>query len=119
MNSLQRKEYPNMQDDCPDEGILLTAHDRQIDPALSDGNCCFRPLSRQMTGDSSKHAELRNILTPFICNNPQLLGNGWTITDCTHSQHLGIVTKVEQYGSHAEIKAAASLCQTPIYVSTA
>ena len=56
-----------------------------------------------------KHAELRNIITTFIRNNPQLLGSGWPITDCTDSQHLGIVTKVGQYGSHVEIKAAASL----------
>ena len=28
------------------------------------------------------------------------------------------VTKLGQYGTHAEIKAAASLCQKPIYVAT-
>ena len=38
--------------------------------------------------------------------------------DCTLSAHLDIVTKVGQYGSHAEIIAAASLCQTPIYMAT-
>ena len=38
--------------------------------------------------------------------------------DCTLSEHLDIVTKVGQYGSHAEIKAAASLYHTPIYVTT-
>ena len=71
-----------------------------------------------MTGDPSKHAELRNILTTFICINQHLFGRGWTITDCTLQEHLDKVTKVGQYGSHAEIKAAASLCQTPIYVAT-
>ena len=53
---------------------FLTAHDRQSDPALHDGNCLFQALSKQMTGDPSKHVELRNIITTFICNNPQLLG---------------------------------------------
>lgn len=97
---------------------FLTAHDRRIDPALPDGNCLFRALSKQMTGDPSKHAELRSILTTFIQINPHLFGSGWTITDCTLQEHLEKVTKVGQYGSHAEIKAAASLCQTPIYVAT-
>ena len=52
---------------------FLTAHDWQIDPALPDGNCLFRALSKQMTGDPSKHAELRNILTTFIGMNPHFL----------------------------------------------
>ena len=29
---------------------FLTAHGRQLDPALPDGNCLFRALSKQMTG---------------------------------------------------------------------
>ena len=104
MNSLQGKEYPNMRDNCPDEEIFLTV------PTLPDGKCLFQALSIQMIGEPSKHAELSNILTTFIRTNPQLLGSGRIIKDCTHSQHLGIVTKVGQYGRHAEIKAAASLC---------
>ena len=71
-----------------------------------------------MTGDPSKHTELRNILTTFIGMNPHLLGTGWTISDCTLQEHLDQVTKVGQYGSHAEIKVAASLCQMPIYVAS-
>ena len=90
---------------------FLTAHDQQIDPALPDDNCLFRALSKQMTGDASKHADVRNILTTFIGMNPHLFGTGWTISDCTLQEHLDKVTKVGQYGSHAEIKAATSLCQ--------
>ena len=100
-----------MRDNCPGERIFLTGHDPQSDPTLSDGNCRFQALSIQMISEPSKHAELSNILTTFIRNNTQLLASGWTTTDCSHSQHLGIVTKVGQYGRYAEIKAAASLCQ--------
>ena len=56
----------------------------------------------QMTGDLSKHAERRNILTTFIGNSPQHFGSGWTIMDCALSENLDIVIKVGQYGSHAE-----------------
>ena len=45
---------------------FLTAHGRQLDTALADGNCLFRALSKQMTGDPSRHPELREILTTFI-----------------------------------------------------
>ena len=31
---------------------FLTAHGRQLDPALPDGNCLFHALSKQMTGES-------------------------------------------------------------------
>ena len=97
---------------------FLAAHGRQLDPALPDGNCLFRALSNQMTGDPSRHPELREILTTFISRNPQLFGRGWTITNCSLDEHLAQVTQLGQYGSHAEIKAAASLYQTPIYVAT-
>ena len=97
---------------------FLTAHGRQLDLAKPDGNCLFRALSKQMTGDPSKHAQLREILTNFISKNSQVFGRGWTIENCTLEEHLAKVAKLGQYGSHAEIKAAASLFQTPIYVAT-
>jgi len=33
-------------------------------------------------------------------------------------EHLGKVAKLGQFGSHTENKAAASLCQKPVYVAT-
>ena len=86
---------------------FLTAHGYQIGPALSDGNCLFCALSNQMTGDPSRHPELREILTTFISQNPQVFGRGWTISNCSLDEHLAKVTKLGQYGSHAEIKPAA------------
>lgn len=73
---------------------FLTAHGRQLDPALPDGNCLFRALSKQMTGDPSKHAELREILISFISKNPQAFGRGWTIENCTLEEHLAKVAKL-------------------------
>ena len=98
----------------------LTAHGRQIDPALPDGNCLFHALSNQLTGDPSRHPELREILTTFISQNPQVFGRGWTLSNCSLDEHPAKLTKLGQYGSHTEIKAAAraSLYQKPIYVAT-
>ena len=97
---------------------FLTAHGRQLDPALPDGNCLFRALSKQMTGDPSRHAELRQILVRFISQNDHVFGRGWTIDNCPNEDHLAKVRQVGQYGSQAEIKAAASLPKKSIYVAT-
>ena len=71
-----------------------------------------------MTGDPSRHPELREILTTLISKNPHIFGRGWTLENCSLDEHIAKVTKLGQYGTHAEIKAAASLCQKPIYVAT-
>lgn len=97
---------------------FLTAHGRQLDPSLPDGNCLFRSLCKQMTGDPTKHAELRELLINFISQNSHIFGRGWTIGNCSLKDHLAKVAKLGQFGSHAEIKAAASLCQKPVYVAT-
>ena len=56
---------------------FLAAHGRQLDPALPDGNCLFRSLAKQLTGDPSKHVQLRETLTKFIAQNPQVFTTGW------------------------------------------
>ena len=99
---------------------FLTAHGRQLHPAKPDGNCLFRALSKQMAGDSSKHAELREILTSFISHKYytrfwKRLDHWKPYTEGTHCQGC---KAIGQYGSHTEIKAAASLCQRSIYVAT-
>ena len=71
-----------------------------------------------MTGDPTKHAELRELLINFISQNSHIFGRGWTIGNCSLKDHLAKVAKLGQFGSHAEIKAAASLCQKPVYVAT-
>ena len=71
-----------------------------------------------MTGDPTKHAELRELLINFISQNSHIFGRGWTIGNCSLKDHLAKVAKLGQFGSHTEIKAAASLCQKPVYVAT-
>ena len=52
------------------------------------------------------------------CRYSHGFGRGWTIGNCSLKKHLAKVAKLGQFGSHAEIKAAASLCQKPVYVAT-
>ena len=68
--------------------VFLTAYGCQIDPVLPDGNCLFHALSNQMTGDPSSNPELREILTTFNSQNPQVIGRGWTISSCSLDEHL-------------------------------
>ena len=51
MNSLQRKEYKNMQGKCPGKGTFLTLHDPRSDPTLPDGNF-LQALSIQIIGET-------------------------------------------------------------------
>ena len=118
--NIQDTQVPNVPPACSSSQMkaFLTAHGCQIDPALPDGNCPFRALTKQMTGDPSRHPELRKVLTTFISQNPQVFGRGWTIGNRSLEEHLDQVSKLGHYGTHAEIKATASLCQKPIYVAT-
>ena len=54
----------------------------------------------------------------FFSQNSHLFGRGWTTGNCSLKEHLAKVAKLGQFGSHAEIKAAASLCQKSAYVAT-
>ena len=71
-----------------------------------------------MTGDQSQHAKLRQILVSFIADNSHLFTTGWTANNTKLQDHIRRVAKTGEWGSHAEIKAAASLFQRPIYVAT-
>lgn len=41
---------------------FLAYHGRKLDSVLGDGNCMFRSLAKQLSGDSDKHAQLRDKL---------------------------------------------------------
>ena len=97
---------------------FLTAHGQKLDIALPDGNCLFRALSKQMTGDPSNHPQLRKILIDLIASNAQVFGRGWTVNNCSLEEHVANISRLSEFGSHAEIKAAASLTQAPVYVAT-
>ena len=50
-------------DDEP--SIFLAYYGRKLDRVLGDGNCMFRSLAKQLSGDSDRHAQLRDKLCEF------------------------------------------------------
>lgn len=96
---------------------FLTYHGRKIDQVLGDGNCLFRALAKQLTGDSDKHGILRDKLCEFITVNSELL-EGWVTAGVTLEEHLASVTKPNTWGTQLELKAAATLFNLDIYVAT-
>ncbi|XP_064399682.1 uncharacterized protein LOC135346105 isoform X2 [Halichondria panicea] len=96
---------------------FLMYHGRKIDQVLGDGNCLFRVLAKQLTGDSDKHGILRDKLCEFITVNSELL-EGWVTAGVTLEEHLASVTKPNTWGTQLELKAAATLFNLDIYVAT-
>ena len=50
---------------------FFTGQARKLHPVLEDGNCLFRALSHQLTGEQS-HVTLRKIIVDFEALNPQV-----------------------------------------------
>ena len=43
-----------------DPTTFLAYYGRKLDSVLGDGNCMFRSLAKQLSGDSDKHGQLRD-----------------------------------------------------------
>lgn len=93
-------------------GILHAQH-RQVDCILGDGNCLFRALSKAIYGVQTGHIALRVLLTSFIMKN-EVLFVGLCDTDV--KEHCSMMSKEAVYGTQAELQAAASYFQVPIFV---
>ena len=50
---------------------FLQQSNRKIDKALGDGNCLFRALAKQTTGDSENHVQLQNVMMDFVETSPK------------------------------------------------
>ena len=99
------------------DDIILSSKWSQLDTEKRDGNCLFWALSKQLNGDSERHKQLRNIITEFVASNTTLF-RGWTVGNMSIEDHLTNMRKLNKWGSHLEIKAAATLFQRSIYVAT-
>ena len=96
---------------------FLTASGRRLDPAKPDGNCLFRALSKQLCGDAESNGLLREVLTDYVASNPNLF-SGWTTDSQSIEQHISTMRRQGQWGTHLEIKAAATLFKKTVYVAT-
>ena len=81
-----------------------------------DGNCMFRSLAKQLSGDSDKHALLRKKICEFISVNGELV-KGWVTQGLTLEEHLKSVSKPCIFGTQLELKAASTLFNLNIYIA--
>ena len=88
-------------DDEP--STFLAYYGRKLDRVLGDGNCMFRSLAKQLSGDSDRHAQLRDKLCEFTSLNGELL-KGWVTEGLTLEEHLGYVCKPYVFGTQLELK---------------
>ena len=92
---------------------LLNSQGRTVDIMLPDGNCLFRSLSKALFAVPSGHLHLRKVIVDFIKSNLRQLGglcNGSLPEHCERMRKAGI------FGTQAELQAAASLFQVPVYI---
>ena len=77
---------------------------------MGDGNCPFRALSHQLTGDEQSHITLRKVIVDFEALNPQVFSRlVVAINEREFSEHLESMKKIFVWGSGVEIQAASSL----------
>ena len=93
---------------------ILNKQGRTIDKILPDGNCLFRSISKALFGTSSGHIHLRKLIVSFIRSNLQLLGG--LCNPPSTEEHCKCMEKPGTFGTQAELQAAASLFQVPVYL---
>ena len=89
---------------------------RRIDHISPDGNCLFRSLSKELLGHEKFHHLIRQILIQFIKENDSKFRayvNGESVANhCKQIENLG------EWGTQAEIFAAATLLKIQIFIFT-
>ena len=78
---------------------------------LPNGNCLFRSLSKSLFALSSGHLIVRKLLVDFIASNSRMLGGL-----CNGSLECKQMRKPGTFGTQAELQAASSLLQVPVYL---
>ena len=84
---------------------------------LGDGNCMFRSLAKQLSGDSDRHGQLRDKLCEFISLNGKVLKGGSLM-------ELGLKSTCNPSANPAYLelswnsKAASTMFNLDIYVAT-
>ena len=98
---------------------FLQKQGRKLHPILGDGNCLFRALSHQLTGNEQGHVTLRQVIVQFEASNPQIFARMVVaINQKEFSEHSDSVKKIFVWGSGVEIQAAAFLFQMEVYEVT-
>jgi len=96
--------------------MLLSKQNRSIDIIISDGNCFFRAISKELFGEEKHHERLRTILVEYIKLNRRNFqqymshGSGSITGHCNSMQKLGV------FATQVEIHALSTFLQIPVYI---
>ena len=98
---------------CLEVVPLLKAQDRIVDAIIPDGNCLFRALSKALFAVQSGHLKIRQLLVNFIQLNAKEFSG---LCNGSIASHCAGMKVPATFGTQAELYAAASLFQIPVYV---
>ena len=97
---------------------FLEKSGRKLCTALPDGNCLFRSLSHQLSGNQENHSFVRLLIQRFENLNktkcsPFLMG----VNEPTIEEHIKKIGLPHTWGTHIEILAIATLYEISVYVT--
>ena len=91
---------------------FLLNHNRKIHNIKGDGNCLFRSFSHAFLNHEDHHFTLRNHIVRTINLNPTIFSNYlMPINKLTIEQQVKHMLRPSVWGTHLELKAAATLFQ--------
>ena len=99
---------------------FLRRLNRKVDRVLGDGNCLFRALAKQTTGDSDNHVHLRKQTMEFMEKHPNIFKPLVAALDLPRSfkNHVKRLKQISVWGTTVEIIAAATMLQMDVYEAT-
>lgn len=98
---------------------FLQSSGRKICPILGDGNCLFRTISYAFLNTEDYHYSFRSHIVRLINLNSKVFSHYlMPINQPTISEHLHHMIRPSTWGTHLEVKAAATLFRFPIYFCT-
>ena len=95
---------------------FLSQNGRKIKHMTGDGNCMFRSLSYHIFGHQEEHLATRKLIIEFeSLNRQQFAKYLLEVNEPDIELHLKKMGKPFVWGTHIELKAAASYFQIPLY----
>lgn len=97
---------------------FLNIQGRKIERVLGDGNCLFRALSLQITGDQEHHLTLRKIIAHTEAKVDLFKKFHLAINQTDYIDHQKNMSRSCTWGTNLEIVVTATIFQLDIYVAS-
>lgn len=101
----------------PSTSVFLGAN-RKVHKIIGDGNCFFRAIAYQLLASQEHHLLIRTLIVELMNLNKQMFTVYLMPSPENMEMHLKNMSKQHTWVTQAEVKAAATLFQIPIYYCT-